>query len=360
MKFNVFFKDRQGHAVDGLNYKISVINDGNRKIKRLLVTSVTRDGKGKGDSIVGLEKLVFEVMGFPTPYKEWTEIGFFSYNKRMDSKEIRTITIEAPSIIINTKTFQKQEKAGSYERRTRILNKNLDKNIYLYPSIIKHTVKAGENLGSIAKQHSVSVNDISIRNKGININSLKVGQVIIIKDEIDAKKQELQDHKEYKKYIKDKFEISKNNSKVVVKIEGNMKGTQLMYVNFSGAIAAVIGAGASIQVGVARTPSGKWGIFVAPGVSAVQGTPSLSIEGGYLISEAASLDDLKGLGYSVNANSYFLLGGSAVVGAGLTPDALFDGKFDEGTTPMAGAETGIGGGFNIQHNLSYTFVIPLN
>lgn len=115
-----------------------------------------------------------------------------------------------------------------------------------------------------------------------------------------------------------------------------------------------------LQVGAARTPKGKWGIFVAPGISGVQGTPSISLEGGYVISEATSLDDLKGFGYSVNANAYFLLGGSAVGGTGLTPEQLANGNFSEGTTPMAGAETGLGGGFNIQHNLSYTFVIPLN
>ncbi|MFW1849689.1 LysM peptidoglycan-binding domain-containing protein [Acinetobacter guillouiae] len=360
MKFEVFFKDRSRNPVDGLRYRISVLNNEQKKTKRILVESITKNGKGKGEAIVGTEKLIFEVMGFPTPYKSWIEIGYFSYNKRMGKDEIRTISVNVPSIIINTKTFPKQEMAGSYERRTRVLNKKLDENIYLYPSIIKHTVKFGENIVTIAKQHGVSIGDIKTRNNGININVIKVGQVIIIKDEIDAKRQELDDHKKYKEYIKEKFEVSKNNSKVIVKIEENMKGTQLMYVNVSGAIAAVIGAGASIQVGVARTPAGKWGVFVAPGISAVQGTPSLTIEGGYLISEAASLDDLKGLGYSVNANAYFLLGGSGVVGTGLTPEKLYEGKFDEGTTPMVGAETGIGGGFNIQHNLSYTFVIPLN
>lgn len=361
MKFNVFFKDRQGYAVDGLNYKISVINDEKRKIKRQLVTSVTKDGKGKGDSIVGPEKLVFEVIGFPTPYKEWREIGFFSYNKRMDSKEIRTITIEVPSIIINTKTFQKQEKAGSYERRTRILNKNLDKKIYLYPSIIKHTVKSGENLEKISKQHGVTIDHIVERNKGLNINSLKIGQILIIKDEIDAKRQELKDHKKYREYIKEKFEVSKNNSKVIVKIEKDpKKGTELMYLNASGAIAAVLGAGVSLQIGLGRTSDGKWGLFIAPGVSGVQGTPSVSIEGGYILSEAASLDDLKGLGYSVNGNTYYLAGGSAVVGTGLTPESLINGEFDAGTTPMAGIETGVGIGANIQHNISYTFIIPLN
>ncbi|MDV4311922.1 hypothetical protein [Acinetobacter indicus] len=55
-----------------------------------------------------------------------------------------------------------------------------------------------------------------------------------------------------------------------------------------------------------------------------------------------------------------LVGGSAVVGTGLTPESLMDGEFDEGTTPMVGIETGVGLGTNIQHNLSYTFVIPLN
>ncbi|ENV96269.1 LysM peptidoglycan-binding domain-containing protein [Acinetobacter bereziniae] len=360
MKFEVFFNDRSKNPVDGLRYRILVLNNEQKNTKRILVDSITRNGKGKGEMLVGIEKLIFEVMGFPTPYKSWTEIGCFSYNKRMGKDEKRTITVNVPSIIINTKTFPKQEIAGSYERRTRVLNKILDKDIYLYPSIIKHTVKSGENLAIIAKQHGVSIEDIKARNNGINVNTIKVGQIIIIKDEIDAKRQELADHKKYKMYIKEKFEVSKNNSKVILKIEEKSKGTQLMYVNFSGAIAAVIGAGASIQVGVARTPSGKWGVFVAPGVSAVQGTPSLSIEGGYLISEATSLDDLKGFGYSINANAYILLGGSGVVGAGLTPEKLYEGKFDEGTTPMVGAETGVGGGFNVQHNLSYTFVIPLN
>ena len=76
-----------------------------------------------------------------------------------------------------------------------MLNKKLDENIYLYPSIIKHTVKFGENIVTIAKQHGVSIGDIKTRNNGININVIKVGQVIIIKDEIDAKRQELDDHK---------------------------------------------------------------------------------------------------------------------------------------------------------------------
>ncbi len=58
----------------------------------------------------------------------------------------RRIVVNVPSIIINTKTFQKQEVAGSDERRTQVINKKLDKNIYLYPSIIKHTVKSAQNL----------------------------------------------------------------------------------------------------------------------------------------------------------------------------------------------------------------------
>lgn len=66
------------------------------------------------------------------------------------------------------------------------------------------------------------------------------------------------------------------------------------------------------------------------------------------------------MGYSVNANAYYLAGGSTVVGTGLTPASLIDGEFDAGTTPMAGIETGAGLGVNIQHNLSYTFVVPLN
>ena len=359
MKFEVFFKDRAGNPVDGLRYKVSVLNDEQKKTKRKLVEFTTKNGKGKGGSIVGIEQLVLEVMDFPTPYKSWTEIGYFSYNKRMGRDEKRTIIVNVPSIIINTKTFQKQEVAGSYERRTQVINKKLDKNIYLYPSIIKHTVKSGENLNFIAKQHGVSVNDISMRNKGINVNAIKVGQIIIIKDEIDAKRKELADHKKYKKYIKEKFQISKNNSKVVVEIEVDVKGTQLMYVNVSGAIAAVIGVGASIQIGVARTPKGQWGIFLAPGVSGVQGTPSVSVEGGYLLSEAKSLDDLAGFGYSMNVNTYALVGASTVAASGLTPEKIFDGDFNEGTTMGGGLEAGVGMGANIQHNLSYTFVIPL-
>lgn len=359
MKFQIFFKDRKGDPVDGLAYQVfSQIDKGSTK--SLLVKSVSKKGKGKGSTIVGLERLVFEVKGFPSSYDKWTEIGYFSYNKRMGKNDLKTIIVNVPSIIINTHTFPKQEMEGSYERRNRVLNKKLDQNIYLYPSIIKHIVKPGENLEKIAKQHGVTINDIKLRNKNIDINVLKPGQVIIIKDEIDAKRNELNDQKKYKLYIKEKFQISKNNSKVLIKIEKDPKGTQLMYLNLSGAIAAVIGVGGSIQIGVARTPKGKWGIFVAPGISGVQGTPSISLEGGYVISEATSLDDLKGFGYSVNANAYFLLGGSAVGGTGLTPEQLAKGNFSEGTTPMAGAETGLGGGFNIQHNLSYTFVIPLN
>jgi hypothetical protein len=144
-----------------------------------------------------------------------------------------------------------------------------------------------------------------------------------------------------------------------VEIEVDVKGTQLMYVNVSGAIAAVIGVGASIQIGVARTPKGQWGIFLAPGVSGVQGTPSVSVEGGYLLSEAKSLDDLAGFGYSMNVNTYALVGASTVAASGLTPEKIFDGDFNEGTTMGGGLEAGVGMGANIQHNLSYTFVIPL-
>lgn len=359
MKFKIFFKDKAGNPVDGLKYRVST-QVAKGKLKQILVSSVSKKGEGKGSTIVGLERLVFDVKGFPTPYDDWTEIGYFSYNKVIDRKELRTIFVKVPSIIINTHTFPKQEISGSYERRTQTINKKLDQKIYLYPSTIKHTVKPGENLEKISRQHGVTISHIQNRNKGININLLKSGQTIIIKDEIDAKRQELKDHRKYREYIKQKFEVSKNNSKVIVKLEKDAKGTQLMYLNVSGAIAAVIGVGASIQVGAARTPSGKWGIFVAPGVSGVQGTPSVSLEGGYVISEATSLDDLKGFGYSVNANTYFLVGGSVVAGAGLTPDKLFEGDFEEGTTPMVGAETGGGIGANVQHNLSYTFVIPLN
>ena len=54
-----------------------------------------------------------------------------------------------------------------------------------------------------------------------------------------------------------------------------------------------------------------------------------------------------------------LVGASTVVASGLTPEKIFDGDFNEGTTMGGGLEAGVGMGANIQHNLSYTFVIPL-
>lgn len=359
MKFEILFKDRQGNPVDGLSYAV-FSQTAKGQLKQPLVSSVSKKGKGKGATIVGTERLVFEVKGFPTPYENWTEIGYFSYKKRMNKSEIRTITVNVPSLIINTQTFPKQNMAGTYERRTKVINTHLNKKVYLYPIVIKHTVKYGETLQKISKQHGVTLDHISKRNKDIDINNLKTGQILTIKDEIDAQREVLKDHRKYREYIKQNFEVSKNNSKVIITIEKDKKGTQLMYLNVSGAIAAVIGVGASIQIGAARTPKGKWGIFVAPGISGVQGTPSVSLEGGYVISEATSLDDLKGFGYSINANTYFLVGGSVVAGTGLTADQLLEGNFEEGTTPMMGAETGGGIGSNVQHNLSYTFVIPLN
>ncbi|WP_104495496.1 LysM peptidoglycan-binding domain-containing protein [Acinetobacter indicus] len=256
MKFTIVFKDKAGNDVDRLTYRVSM-QVAKGKPKEILVSSISKEGKGKGATIVGLERLVFEVKGFPTPYDDWTEIGYFSYNKRMNKNEIRTIQVNIPSLIINTYTFPKQNMAGTYERRAKVMNKNLDKKVYLYPSVIKHSVKSGENLEKISKQHGVTIDHIVKRNKGLNINSLEIGQTLIIKDEIDAKRQELKDHRKYREYIKEKFEVSKNNSKVIVKIEKDPKGTQLMYLNLSGAIAAVIGGGVSVQVGVARTPSGN-------------------------------------------------------------------------------------------------------
>ena len=54
-----------------------------------------------------------------------------------------------------------------------------------------------------------------------------------------------------------------------------------------------------------------------------------------------------------------MVGASTVVASGLTPEKIFDGDFNEGTTMGGGLEAGVGMGANIQHNLSYTFIIPL-
>lgn len=56
-----------------------------------------------------------------------------------------------------------------------------------------------------------------------------------------------------------------------------------------------------------------------------------------------------------------MVGASTVVASGLTPEKIFNGDFNEGTAMGGGleAEAGVGMGANIQHNLSYTFVIPL-
>ena len=69
--------------------------------------------------------------------------------------------------------------------------------------------------------------------------------------------------------------------------------------------------------------------------------------------------DLSALQYAGNVNTYALVGASTVVASGLTPEKIFDGDFSEGTTVGGGFEAGVGMGTNIQHNLSYTFVIPL-
>ena len=358
MKFDLIVKDRAGNGVDNLKYRILVIVDKNRKIKREIVSSVTKSGKGKGETIVGLEELIFEVIGFPSAYSNWTEVGTFSYGKRMNKEEKRAITIIVPSIIINTKTFPKQEITGNYQRKLKTLKSPLDEKIYLYPIIIKHIITQGETLESIAGKHKTTIEDIKLRNK-IKGDLIRIGGELIIKDKFDVNKELWTAQKNYKKYIKENFEVSKDNSKVVTSIEQESRGTQLMYINLSGAIAASIGVGASIQLGVARTPSGKWGVFLTPSVSGVQGTPSISVEGGYLISEAKTLDDLKGFVYSVNANFYVLVVGSAVVATGLNQDQLAQGELDEGTTPGGGVETGLGLGANVQHNLDYTFVISL-
>lgn len=358
MKFDLIVKDRAGNGVDNLKYRILVIVDKNRKIKREIVSSVTKSGKGKGENIVGVEELIFEVTGFPSAYSNWTEVGTFSYKKRMNKEEKRTITIIVPSIIINTKTFPKQEITGNYQRKLKTLKSPLDEKIYLYPIIIKHIITQGETLESIARKHKTTIEDITLRNK-IKGDTIKIGDELIIKDKFDVNKELWTAQKAYKKYIKENFEVSKNNSKVVTTVKIESGGTQLMYINVSGALAAVIGVGASIQLGVARTPNGKWGVFLTPSVSGVQGTPSVSIEGGYLVSEAKTLDDLKGLGYSMNVNTYVLVGVSAVGATGVTPDQLAKGKIGEGTTPALGFESGVGVGANVQHNLSYTFVISL-
>lgn len=358
MKFDLKFVDRIGNPVNDLKYKVSVSVDKDRKIKRELVSFVSKNGQGKGASIIGTEELIFEVVGFPTLYKNWTEVGYFSYKRRMDKNEKRTIIVKVPSILINTKTFPKQEMKGNYERKKKILEKKLDSTVYLYPSVIKHKVIHGESLESIAKKHQTTVVEIRNKNK-ITGNLIKTGDQLIIKDDLDVRREVLKAHKEYRKYIKENFEVSRNNSKVIITVKEDKQGTQLLYVNVSGAIAAVIGVGASIQVGVARTPTGQWGIFVTPGVSGVQGTPSVTVEGGYLLSEAKSLEDLAGFGYSMNVNTYALVGASTVVASGLTPKKIFDGDFSEGTTVGGGLEAGVGMGANIQHNLSYTFVIPL-
>jgi len=358
MKFELKFVDRVGNPVDGLKYKVSVSIDKSKKTKRELVSFVSKNGQGKGATIIGIEELIFEVVDFPTPYTKWTEVGYFSYKKRMDKNEKRTIVVKVPSILINTKTFPKQEMKGDYERKKKMLEKQLDSAIYLYPSVIKHKVVQGESLESIANKHQTTVSQIKKKNK-ITGNLIKIGDQLTIKDDLDVRREVLDAQKVYRKHIKENFEVSKNNSKVIITVKEDKKGTQLLYVNVSGAIAAVIGVGASIQVGVARTPKDQWGIFVAPGVAGVQGTPSVSVEGGYLLSEAKSLDDLAGFGYSMNVNTYALVGASTVVASGLTPEKIFDGDFSEGTTVGGGLEAGVGMGANIQHNLSYTFVIPL-
>jgi LysM repeat protein len=247
MKFDLLVKDRAGNGVDNLKYRIMVIVDKNRKIKRELVSSVTKNGKGKGETIIGLEELIFEVIGFPSAYSNWTEIGSFSYGKRMNKDEKRTITIIVPSIIINTKTFPKQEISGNYQRRLKTLKAPLDEKIYLYPSIVKHIVTQGENLESIARKHKTTVEEIKLRNKTKG-DIIKIGDELIIKDKGDVNKELWTAQKAYKKHIKENFVISKDNSKVITTIEQESGGTQLMYVNVSGAIAALIGVGASIQL----------------------------------------------------------------------------------------------------------------
>jgi LysM repeat protein len=355
MKFDLRFIDRNGTRVNGLKYQVMIITGKNTK--RHLVSSASINGKGTGATIVGEELLAIEVKGFPSAYLDWTEIWRFSYGRRMERDIHRIITVEIPSILVNTKTFPKQEMSGSYERKKKILDNKLDKTVYLYPSVVKHTVVSGDSLESIARLHRTTVSEIRRKNK-ISGSLIKIGTQLIIKDDLDARREVLKAQKVYRNYIKENFEVSKNNSKVVIEIKNDQKGTQLIYVNISGAIAAVVGVGGSLQVGAARTPKGQWGIFVTPGVSGVQGTPSISIEGGYLISEAKSLEDLAGFGYSMNVNTYALVGASTVVGAGLSSKIDEDGISID-TTKQMGLEAGIGMGANIQHNLSYTFVIPL-
>lgn len=65
MKFEVFFNDRSKNPVDGLRYRILVLNNEQKNTKRILVDSITRNGKRKRRNASWYRKINFWSNGIP-------------------------------------------------------------------------------------------------------------------------------------------------------------------------------------------------------------------------------------------------------------------------------------------------------
>ncbi|ENW97092.1 RHS repeat-associated core domain-containing protein [Acinetobacter sp. NIPH 298] len=126
-------------------------------------------------------------------------------------------------------------------------------------------------------------------------------------------------------------------------------GTRQTGVTLSVNLALGLGVGGNISFGIASDDSGNFSFYGGAGSGAVTGTSGASIAVNNNFSNAKSVQDLSGWGYSTS------------IGGGLGPHATIDyftGKSSHGTVFGGGASIGAGVGVGASINRGYTYISP--
>ncbi|WP_111895911.1 LysM peptidoglycan-binding domain-containing protein [Acinetobacter sp. MB5] len=223
----------------------------------------------------------------------------------------------------------------------------------LYPSIVFHIVQKGDSLSSISRKYGVPVESLKTINS-LNSEKVILNQKIYIKqaDKSKDKERQLANFIVLMSII-DASRRSRGPTTTVTR-----PGTKQFYISFSGQLAAGLGVAGSAQIGTATDKRGNIGIFVTfNGKAVAAGTPGFAVDGGVTTTNAKDINELAGLGYTIDAQVHLLGGISGGAGYSKTND-IDTGEEKEVISTDVSAGFGIGA--NSGFGPGYTYVIPLN